>query len=79
MSRSHLTAIREALESLNACHGRGQVHSVGLALDGRGWFTYTIPTSQYGRSAPSKRKFTILSKGDFITVFALGHQKTVNL
>lgn len=77
--RDHLAAIGEAISSLNAQYGRGRVKSLGLCLDGKGWFTYTIPLTQYRETKPLKRTFTIARRGDRVTVYALGHQKTVNL
>lgn len=77
--RDHLAAIGEAISSLNAQYGRGRVKTLGLALDGQGWFTYTVPLTHYTQTKPFKRKFTIMRRGNRVTVYALGHQKTVNL
>ena len=80
-SRMFLTVIREALESLNANYGRGRIVKCGLGLDGAGWFEYTIPFSHCSSSRPFRRTFRIYHRhgSPRVTVYALNHQRTVNL
>lgn len=70
-AQSFLSRITSALDSLNACYGVGSVRSVSLSAAGEGRFEQ----SPYGMRSRSRR-FRILQKGERVTVFALGHQKT---
>ena len=66
--------LRDPLESLNANYGRGSVGEIRLCLDGRG----TFEQKPFNCRAVW-RKFRIASTPRGVTVFALGHQKTLPL
>lgn len=76
---SLVSILRPAIESLNHLYGKGDVITIALSAAGLGSF------QQKPFNCRSQwRKFSILQKPDGInpnqiTVYALGHQKTIAL
>jgi hypothetical protein len=74
MKTPFMRALGAALDSLNANHGRGDVLSFQMFLDGRGVFQ----RKPY-QCRPESRTFRIKHTRDRLTVYALRHQRTVPL
>lgn len=69
---SLVSKCRPLLDSLNANYGRGNVGTIKLTLAGEGSFI------QLGfQMRPRTLKFRIKHQGERLTVYALGHQRTV--
>lgn len=70
---TRLNAIRLALNELNCVYGKGAVEDIEQCLSGEGRFL-----QRPYRCRPQWRKFRTIHHDDGrITVFSLGHQKTI--
>ena len=73
MNKKTKAKIREAVDSLNACYGRGDVTQVALSMDGHGGVFEQ--QRQYGCGWQAFSLTVLL--GSRIRVQALGHQRTI--